>query len=202
AGGAAGAPAPAGGAGSTLELVNLAGGTQAVITDVSEYAFDDSGDWIALAISTADQVGNSLQLRQLSTGITKSLDVSKASYRRIVWGDSTDAIAALRVVSDTAGGDEDATVVAWSHAAAGSKAIEISAKSAGISGGLVVSSDRALEWGDGHTTWRRGRWCSSPMRACATSRSDPRMRGPLARTSPTTSAMPASRASCSAMCTR
>jgi len=150
AGGAAagGAAAPAG-AGSTLELVNLAGGTQAVVTDVSEYAFDDSGDWIALAISTSDLVGNSLQLRQLSTGITKSLDVSKASYRRIVWGDSTDAIAALRVVSDTAGGDEEATVIAWSHAAAGSKAMEISAKSAGISGGLVVSSDRALEWGDG-----------------------------------------------------
>jgi dipeptidyl aminopeptidase/acylaminoacyl peptidase len=149
AGGAGGAAAAPAGGGSTLELVNLAGGTQAVITDVSEYAFDDSGDWIALAIATADQVGNSLQLRQLSTGVTKSLDVSKASYRRIVWGDSTDAVAALRVVSDTAGGDEEATVVAWSHAAAGSKMMEINAKSAGVTGGLVVSSDRALEWGDG-----------------------------------------------------
>jgi dipeptidyl aminopeptidase/acylaminoacyl peptidase len=150
AGGAGAAPAAsAAPAGSTLELVNLADGSQSIITDVSEYAFDDSGDWIALAISTSDQVGNSLQLRQISTSVTRTLNSSKATYRRIIWGDSSDALAALKVMSDTAGGDEDATVMAWSHAGSAAKPLEITSKSAGISGGLVISSDRALEFGDG-----------------------------------------------------
>src|SRR5262249_3154742 len=71
-GGAAGAPAPT--TGTTLELVNLTGGTPIPIADVSEFAFDDRADWIAYAVSIADQLGNSIQLRQLSTGIVRSLD--------------------------------------------------------------------------------------------------------------------------------
>jgi dipeptidyl aminopeptidase/acylaminoacyl peptidase len=150
-GGAAGTAAAT--TGTTLDLVNLSGGTTIPIGDVSEFSFDDSGDWIAYATSVADQVGNSVQLRQLSTGVVRALDVQKASYRRLVWGDSSDALAALRVVTDTAGADDEAAVLAWTHAASPTaKAVEITAKSMGITGGLVVSSDRALEWGDGQKT--------------------------------------------------
>ncbi len=146
AGAGAGAAVPTG---STLELVSLTGGTPQPVSDVAEFAFDDSGDWVALAVATADMAGNSVQVRQLSSGIARTLDVKKASYRRLTWGDSTDALAVLRVVTDTAGADDDAAVLAWSHAAAlNAKPSEISAKSAGVSGGLVVSSDHALEWGD------------------------------------------------------
>jgi dipeptidyl aminopeptidase/acylaminoacyl peptidase len=147
-GGAGAAPAAA--TGTMLELVNLgAAGVTAFIGDVSEFSFDDSGDWLAYAISVSDQVGNGVQLRQLSTGIVRSLAAQKASYRRLVWGDSSDALAVLRVVTDTAGADEDAAVVAWRHASSPSaQPVEISARSAGITGGLVVSSDRAPEFGD------------------------------------------------------
>ena len=148
-GGAAGGAAPSA-TGTTLDLVNLAGGTPQPIADVTEFAFDDSADWIAYAVGVADQVGNSVQLRQLSTGIVRALDSRKAQYRRLTWGDSSDALAALRIVSDTAGGDEDATVVAWRHASrADATPVEVTGKTTGVTGGLVVSSDRALEWGDG-----------------------------------------------------
>ena len=147
--GAAATGAAARAAGTTLELVNLAGGTPVPISGVSEFAFDDSGDWLAYAVSAAGDVGNSVQMRQLSTGISRSLDAGKGQYRRLVWSDSTDALAVLRVVSDTSGADEDAAVLAWQHAArSGDKTIEITAKSSGVSGGLVVSSDRAPQWGD------------------------------------------------------
>ncbi|CAN5409050.1 prolyl oligopeptidase family serine peptidase [soil metagenome] len=115
---------------------------------MSEFAFDDSGDWIAYATSVAGQIGNSVQLRQLSTGISRALDVSKSGYRRIVWGDSSDALAAVRVVTDSIA-DEQATVLAWRHvSAANAVAVEISSKSTGIPAALVVSSDRPPEWGD------------------------------------------------------
>jgi dipeptidyl aminopeptidase/acylaminoacyl peptidase len=147
---AAGAPAGGAAAGSTLELVPLTGGVSVPIGDVTEFAFDDSGDWLAYATSVAGMVGNSVQLRQVSTGVVKPLDVARANYRRLAWADSSDALAALRVVSDSAGGDEQATILAWRHAsAANAAATEISAKTAGVTGGLVVSSDRALQWADG-----------------------------------------------------
>ncbi len=150
---AAAGGAAAGGAaratGTTLELVNLSGGTPIPIGDVSEFAFDESGDWLAYAVSSAGDIGNSVQLRQLSTSISRPLDVGKGQYRRLVWSDSTDALAAIRAISDTSGADEDAAVVAWAHASrANEKMIEITAKSSGVTGGLVVSSDRAPEWGE------------------------------------------------------
>ena len=148
-GGAAAAGGAARATGTTLELVNLAGGTAVPIGDVSEFAFDDSGDWLAYAVSSAGDIGNSVQVRQLSTSISRPLDVGKGQYRRLVWSDSTDALAAIRAVSDTSGADEDASVVAWQHASrANEKMIEITAKSSGVSGGLVVSSDRSPEWGE------------------------------------------------------
>jgi dipeptidyl aminopeptidase/acylaminoacyl peptidase len=150
---AAAGGAAAGGAaratGTTLELVNLSGGTPIPIGDVSEFAFDESGDWLAYAVSSAGDIGNSVQVRQLSTSISRPLDVGKGQYRRLVWSDSTDALAAIRAISDTSGADEDAAVVAWTHASrANDKMIEITAKSSGVTGGLVVSSDRAPEWGE------------------------------------------------------
>ncbi len=152
-GGRGGAPAGGGGPASVLELVDLTGGTPIPIANVSEFAFNDAGTWIAYAVSATDLVGNSIQLRELSTGVNRPLDFQKATYRRLIWGDSSSALAAFRVVNDTAGGDEQATVVAWSNAIApNATAIEISAKSTGVAGGLVVSTDRALQWGDGQKT--------------------------------------------------
>ncbi len=147
----------AGGGGSTegtvLEVVNLAGGTPIAIGDVSEFAFDDSGEWLAYSISVPDELGNSVQLRQLSSGVVRSLDSHKAGYHRLAWSDSGDALAALRVVSDSAGADEDAAVVAWTHASSPSaKAVEITPRSAGMPAGLVISSDRTPEWGEGART--------------------------------------------------
>jgi dipeptidyl aminopeptidase/acylaminoacyl peptidase len=155
--GAVGAGGAGGGAvraaGTTLELVNLAGGTPIPIADVSEFAFDDSGDWLAFAVSSGGEAGGSIQIRQLSTSIARPLDVGKGQYRHLVWGDSTDALAAVRVVTDTAGGDEDAAVVAWAHVSrAVDKMLEVTSKSAGITSGLVVSSDRAPEWSDKEST--------------------------------------------------
>ena len=139
--------------GTTLELINLGSSTPAIpIANVSEFAFDDSADWIAYAVSISDQVGNSIQLRQLSTGITRSLDAQKATYRRITWADSSTALAAIRVESDTsssAASDENVSALLWTRATdATPRTVEISSKTAGVTGGLVLSSDYAISFGD------------------------------------------------------
>ncbi|MBM3909129.1 MAG: hypothetical protein FJ363_13765, partial [Gemmatimonadetes bacterium] len=149
AGGAGTAPAAPAGGGTVLQLVNLAGGTPVTIAGVSEFAFDESGRWLAYTLDARDLIGNSLQLREVATGITRSLDAAKASYRRLAWVDSGDALAILRSTVDTASRDTSFTVLAFKGlASATPNAYEVNAKSAGVDGGLVVSGDRAPRWGE------------------------------------------------------
>lgn len=144
----AGAAAPAGG-GTVLQLVNLAGGTPVTIAGVSEFAFDESGRWIAYTLDARDLIGNSLQLRELATGMTRSLDAANASYRRLAWIDSGDALSVLRSSVDTATSDTAFTVLGFKGLASASPvSIAVNAKSAGIDGGLVVSGDRTPAWGE------------------------------------------------------
>jgi dipeptidyl aminopeptidase/acylaminoacyl peptidase len=150
-GGAAAGATAANPAGTVLELVNLAGGTPVPIANVSEFAFDDSGDWIAYAVSVTDQLGNGVQLRQLSTGLTRSLDAQKASYRRIAWADSSTALAALRIVTDTtpqSPNEEQVTALLWPQASA-SPVTEVGSATPGIPAGLVLSADYAVSFGRG-----------------------------------------------------
>ncbi|MFA6165638.1 MAG: prolyl oligopeptidase family serine peptidase [Gemmatimonadaceae bacterium] len=146
--GAPAAAAPAGG-GTVLDLVNLAGGTPITVAGVSEFAFDESGRWLAYTLDARDLIGNSLQLRELATGITRALDATTASYRRLAWIDSGDALSVLRSTVDTATSDTSFTVLGFKGLASASPvSIAVNAKSAGIDGGLVVSGDRSPRWGE------------------------------------------------------
>ncbi|HEY3286176.1 MAG TPA: prolyl oligopeptidase family serine peptidase [Gemmatimonadaceae bacterium] len=146
--GGAGGGAPAGG-GTVLEVVNLAGGTPITIAGVSEFAFDESGRWLAYTLDARDLIGNSLQLREVATGVTRSLDAAKASYRRLAWIDSGDALAILRSTVDTATSDTSFSVLGFKGLnGAAPTSFEVNAKSAGIDGGLVVSGDRSPRWGE------------------------------------------------------
>lgn len=138
----------AAGSGSLLQLVNLAAptGTPSVpIPNVTEYAFDDAALWLAYAIATPDSLGNSIQLRRLHNGETRVLDASKAGYRRLTWGDSLQAFAAVRVVGDTASdNDEVVTVLAWPRVASNDAARVIDARTSGVPAGKVISGDYAI----------------------------------------------------------
>ena len=142
------AAAPAGG-GTVLELVNLAGGMPVTIAGVSEFAFDESGRWLAYTLDARDLIGNSLQLRDVTSGITRTLDADKASYRRLAWVDSGDALAVLRSKADSAANDTTVSVLGFKGlASATPTSFEVNGKSVGVDGGLVVSGDRAPSWGE------------------------------------------------------
>jgi dipeptidyl aminopeptidase/acylaminoacyl peptidase len=143
------AAAAAAGGGTVLELVNLAGGMPVTIAGVSEFAFDESGRWLAYTLDARDLIGNSLQLRDVATGVTRALDATSASYRRLAWIDSGDALSVLRSTVDTATSDTSFTVLGFKGLASASPvSIAVNAKSAGIDGGLVVSGDRTPRWGE------------------------------------------------------
>lgn len=134
--------------GTVLQLVNLAApatSPSTPIANVTEFAFDDAAQWMAYAIGTPDQLGNSLQLRRLGTGETRALAAEKATYRRITWGDSSAALAVLKVESDSAQNvDEVVTVLAWPRATGNDAPHVIDAKATGLPAGYVPSGDYAM----------------------------------------------------------
>lgn len=170
AGGSGGAGANAPQTGTTLELVNLAAGQSApaiAMPNVTEFAFDDNADFIAYTIGVPDQLGNSIQLRQLASGVTRSLDAQKAQYRRITWADSSDALAVLRVVNDTAQNapnEENVTALVWRSVATAAPTVEITTTTAGVPGGLYLSDDSAIDFGRGAQTFYFGLREARPAR--------------------------------------
>ncbi len=151
AGAAAAAPAaPVNG--SVVMLVDLAGGAPITLAAVGEYAFDEAGQFLAYTTEQRDQLGNGVQLRDMSSGVVRALDGEKALYRRLTWADSGDALAVVRSVADSATKDTLSTILGWTHLATRTPvAVTINEKSAGVTNNAVVSADRAPKWNDAQT---------------------------------------------------
>jgi dipeptidyl aminopeptidase/acylaminoacyl peptidase len=155
-----GAPAPAapapGGApaaprveGTDLLLYNLTTGEMVNVGNVAEFAFDDSGEFLAYTIDARDRLGNGVQLRNMKTDVVRSLDSDRGLYRRLAWADSGPALAVLRGIPDSAAKDTVFTLVAFSNVAkvAPSKSV-VDIKSSGMPNGMVISADRAPRWAE------------------------------------------------------
>jgi len=145
AGGAGGGAAPSG---SVIMLVDLAGGAPVTLAGIGEYAFDESGQYLAYTIDQRDMLGNGVQLRDMNTGVVRALDGEKAGYRRLTWADSGDALAVLRTRVDSATKDTLSTVLGWTKVATKPAMVTIDEKSTGVTDGLVISTDRAPKWND------------------------------------------------------
>ncbi|MCZ8202966.1 prolyl oligopeptidase family serine peptidase [Gemmatimonas sp.] len=168
AGGAGGGPAPGapgmggnlfGGGGGRVEgtdllLYELASKMVYNVGNVADFAFDDSGRWLAYAIDARDQAGNGVQLRDLRTGVVQALDAGKALFRRLAWSDSLPALAYLKGTVDSAA--TDTTWGAFGVAAVGTPALRRASVGGGGTGstatGMEISPDRTPRWtenGDG-----------------------------------------------------
>ena len=99
--------------GADLLLYSLATGSVINIGNVADFAFDESGNYLAYAIDAHDQIGNGLQLRDLRTDVVRALDSDQALYRRLAWADSGPALAVLRGKPDSAAKDTVFSVVAF-----------------------------------------------------------------------------------------
>lgn len=117
--GAAGAGVAAGSTeGSDLLLYKLASGEAVNVGNVAEFAFDDSGEWLAYTIDARDEIGNGVQLRNMKTDVVRAIDSDRSLYRRLAWADSLDALAVLRGKIDSTARDTVFSVVAFTNVAA------------------------------------------------------------------------------------
>jgi dipeptidyl aminopeptidase/acylaminoacyl peptidase len=148
-GGRGGAP-PAGGAtpggGANLLLYDLASGEQFNMGLVGEYAFNDRGDWLAYTMEAPDQVGNGVQLRNMTTNVVRSVDSERVLYRHLAWVDSSVTLSVMRGRIDEAARDTVFSTVAFTDFGANGPARKLVFDPAGRSdfpAGWKLASDRA-----------------------------------------------------------
>lgn len=94
------AAAPERPAGSDLVLHELANGNELTLGNVTEFAFDKKGHWLALAVNSRDQLGNGVQLRNLDSASLLVLDSGKATYQGLAWTEKGDGLTVLKGVED------------------------------------------------------------------------------------------------------
>jgi dipeptidyl aminopeptidase/acylaminoacyl peptidase len=93
-------PTPEKTSSSDLILRELDTGVDLNVGNVSEFAFDKKGTWLALVIDAAGQSGNGVQLRNLLAATQITLDSGKASYKGLTWTERGDALAVLKGIED------------------------------------------------------------------------------------------------------
>jgi dipeptidyl aminopeptidase/acylaminoacyl peptidase len=151
------APAPAAGAGGArdtrprgtdLVLRELKTGAEQNIGNVSEFAFNKSGKFLALVIDAADQAGNGIQIRDLTTGAISPIESDKAFYERLSWAEEGDALAVLKGHDDRAWKERLYAVVGFTGFGAGApkEAIYDPAKDSSFPKEMSISGSRTPEW--------------------------------------------------------
>jgi dipeptidyl aminopeptidase/acylaminoacyl peptidase len=137
--------------GTDLVLHDLASGLEINVGNVSEFAFDKSGRYLALLIDAADQAGNGIQIRDMSSGTVTPLETDKAFYERLSWTPDGDALAALKGRDDRAWRDRLYAVIGFSGFSSGApkKAFYDPAKDASFPANMSISGNRAPQWTEG-----------------------------------------------------
>ncbi|NQW05064.1 MAG: S9 family peptidase, partial [Acidobacteria bacterium] len=86
-------------AGSDLIVRNLTTGEDFTIADVSEFAWNKGGSWLAYAVSSTDAANDGAFARQMSDGAVKTLHAGRGHYKSFAFDD---AGAQLAFLSDQA----------------------------------------------------------------------------------------------------
>src|SRR5690606_38393508 len=69
--------------GAALRLADLSSGATFTVGGVSDFAFDDRGDFLAYTVDLPSRLGNGVHLREMSSGVVRALDgIERALYRR------------------------------------------------------------------------------------------------------------------------
>jgi dipeptidyl aminopeptidase/acylaminoacyl peptidase len=137
--------------GTDLILHELATGLQQNLGNVAEYAFDESGRWLAWAVDAAGKAGNGIQLRDMATGVTRVLENAEARYSRLTWADDQAALSTLKAVQDEDYEEDLLSVLGWTGFGDGDdpdRVVFDPASYDGVPDGMTVSPNFTPRWSD------------------------------------------------------
>lgn len=134
--------------GSDLILRELSTGKELVLGNVSEFAFDKKGRFLALIIDAYGLAGNGVLLRDLAAGTLVPLDTEKASYKSLTWTEKGDALACLKGREDKAFEDKLYAVVGFTGLASGAvqKVVYDPKDDKSFPAGMTISANKPPQW--------------------------------------------------------
>jgi dipeptidyl aminopeptidase/acylaminoacyl peptidase len=136
--------------GSDLILHDLSTGAELNIGNVSEFAFNKPGSYLAYTIDAADKTGNGLEVRDMASGAVTPVDSAKANYKSVTWSDRGDALAVLKAFDDKNLEDKPCAVVGAKAFSGGSfSKFEYDPRSDSMfPAGMSISGTRKPGWTD------------------------------------------------------
>ncbi|MGD0781872.1 MAG: prolyl oligopeptidase family serine peptidase, partial [Candidatus Aminicenantales bacterium] len=134
--------------GGDLILRELGTGKEILFGNVSEFAFDKQGRWLAMLVDAYGQAGNGVLLRDMAGGAVVPLDNDKASYKSLGWNEKGTALACLKGIEDKAYEDKLYAVVGITGfgPAAPVKTTYDPKNDKGFPAGMSLSPDQAPRW--------------------------------------------------------
>ena len=137
--------------GSDLILHELSTGVRQNLGNVAEFAFDESGRWLAWVVDADGKAGNGIQLREMDSGVIRVLESAEARYSRLAWADEGLALSALKGVEDEDYEDPLYAVLGWTGFGGRNGPTEVLFDPLGAEGfpeGMTVSPDFSPRWSD------------------------------------------------------
>jgi len=134
--------------GSDLILYELASSKELNIGNVSEFAFDKKGRWLAWIVDAKDMSGNGIQLRDMNTGVILPVENDKAVYKKLNWTEEGDGLVVLKGKKDENFEDKLFSVVGFSKFSSPSpkKIIYNPKEDEDFPEGMTISPNRAPTW--------------------------------------------------------
>ncbi|MBM3789799.1 MAG: S9 family peptidase, partial [Acidobacteria bacterium] len=134
--------------GTDMILQELATGKQINIGNVSDFAFDKKGRWLAWTIDAADMSGNGLQVRDMKSGAVTPLDSDKAVYKRLSWTREGGTLAVLKGKEDKKYENETYSLVAFARLGdpAPLKVSYQPAEDSAFPSEMTISPNRSPQW--------------------------------------------------------
>jgi len=134
--------------GTDLILYELASSKELNIGNVSEYAFDKKGLWLALVVDAKEMSGNGIQLRNMQTSVVLSLDNDKAVYKRLNWTEEGEGLAVLKGKEDENYEDKLYCMIGFTNFIKGSpqKTVYEPAKDKNFPENMTISPNRTPVW--------------------------------------------------------
>jgi len=137
-------------------ILDLTLGRRYAFTNVSESAWSDALRMLALVVTFDGNVGNSIEVFDGATAMTRVLDTSNNLYRGIAWRPKSDFLAVLRTKADKEFLDTTHVVLEWSRVgstAGAARLLDPTAPGA-VPAGMRIADYRRPSWSrDGATLY-------------------------------------------------
>jgi hypothetical protein len=135
--------------GSDLIVRNLGSGQETTIAEVTEYAWDKAGNWIAYTVSSNDATKDGAFVRKPGDASGRALHSGKGHYKSLVFDEKA---AQLAFLSDQADYDKPVSpyrLYYWRVGDAGNAVEMVSAATRGMPQGMVVADSAPRFTDDG-----------------------------------------------------